>query len=143
MEVLETMTVAAETRPALTALQSMSGSKARRLGWLCYGAQFAGLLLYVVVIWIQVYLDTRRMFEVARDRFTESHRYWRLRTSLVFLIWTVLGGLAIPLGLGWAVLIPAYLWYLYRLIKGCVFYARGRVILPRAAAEDNPGTPQV
>lgn len=108
--------------------------RARSLGWLSYAAQIAGLVLYVGTIWIQVYLDTRRMGEVACDRFTESHRRWRLRSSLLFLTWTVLGGLAIPLGIGWALLVPAYLWYVYRLARGGACYARGRTIAPTRGA---------
>ena len=119
MALLEAMTVTCEEQ------------RARRLGWLSYAAQIAGLVLYVATIWIQVYVDTRRMKDVACDQFTESHRHWRLRSSLLFLTWTVFGGLAIPLGVGWALLVPAYLWYVYRLARGGVCYARGRVIAPR------------
>ncbi|MGA8262282.1 MAG: hypothetical protein WB783_18910 [Arenicellales bacterium] len=149
--VLEVMTgpsaASASTPPAGPAGPSERGARghrrARSLGWLSYAAQVAGLVLYVVTIWVQVYVDTRRMGEVACDWFTESHRRWRLRSSLLFLTWTVLGGLAIPLGIGWALLVPAYLWYVYRLARGSACYARGRVIAPsrnapRAAAFAGP-----
>jgi len=115
-------------------------ARAHRLGWLAYGAQAAALLLYVLVLWIQVYVDTRRMYAVAYDRFTESHRYWRLRTSLVFLIWTILGGLAIPFGLGWAIVIPAWLWHAYRVVRGALCYARGQPIaVARNTRAENAG----
>jgi|GEM_PF-5808723 len=123
---------------------------ARRLGWISYAGQAAGLVLYVLTLWIQVYVDTRRMHEVAHDRFTESHRYWRLRSALVFLVWTILGGLAIPFGIGWALVIPAYLWYASRVIRGALCYARGHAIgiarhanrteTPRPTAVDGAST---
>lgn len=125
-------------------LEAMTGSpdRARRLGWLAYGAQAAGLALYVITLWLQVYLDTRRMQEVARDRCSESHRCWRLRTALVFLLWTILGGLAIPLGIGWIVLIAAYLWTTWRLAKGMLYYRRRQAIgtrRRRAGGQARPG----
>ena len=99
--------------------------RARRLCLLAYGMQAAGVLLYVMSLWLEVYVDTRREREVAVDAFSETHRHWRLRTSLLFLVWTVLGGLAVPFGFGVLVLIPAYVWYLYRVAKGAVRYWRG------------------
>lgn len=100
----------------------------RRLSVVGYGAMALGAVLYIVALWVQVYVDTRRMGQVSIDVFSESHRHWRLRTTLVFLIWTVLGGLTLPFGVGWLFLIPAYLWYCYRTLKGLIWFLLRRPI---------------
>lgn len=101
---------------------------ARRLGWLCYALQAAGCVLYIVALWGQVFTDTRKAATVAPDGFFESHRHWRLRTTLLFLVWTILGGLTIPLGIGWLFAAAAVIWYVARVAAGMVWYARGRPI---------------
>ena len=101
---------------------------ARRLAWIGYGAMAAGSVLYIISIWLQVYLDTRRATAISVSAFDESHRHWRVRTTLVFLVWSILGGLALPLGIGWLFLVPAYLWYVVRVLRGMISFARGGVM---------------
>lgn len=95
---------------------------ANRLGTLAYAALALGLVLYIVAIWAEVYIDTRKARSVAPNPYLESHRHWRVRTVLLFLIWSVLGGMTLPFVFGWFILIPAYLWYLYRVVKGIVYF---------------------
>lgn len=104
-------------------------SSVRRLGRIAYGAQAASLFLYIVSLWVEVYLDTRRAVGVNAGLFYESHRRWRLRTSFIFLIWTILSGLAIPFGgIGWPVLVVTYAWYAVRVTIGLIYWQRGRPI---------------
>ncbi|MEJ2686009.1 MAG: hypothetical protein P8124_02165 [Gammaproteobacteria bacterium] len=114
--------------PEKAALSQASGEYVRRLGWICYGALAAGLVLYIVTIWIEVFLDTRKAPDFARSVFDESHRHWRVRTTFMFLIWSILGGLTLPLGIGWLFVIPAYAWYLFRIAIGMIQFARGKPI---------------
>ena len=102
--------------------------RARRLGWLGYGLQAAGCVFYIIALWGQVFTDTRKSTIVAPDGFFESHRHWRLRTTFLFLVWTILGGLTIPLGIGWLFVLPAVIWYVARVAAGMLWYARGRQI---------------
>ncbi len=101
-------------------------ANATRLNVYAYAALALGLVLYIIAIWAQVYIDTRKTREVAPDAYLEGHRHWRMRSALVFLIWSVLGGFTLPFGIGWLVLIPAWLWYAYRVVKGSVWFALGR-----------------
>lgn len=101
-----------------------AGEVGRRLGTAAYLCMTVGLVLYVIALWGEVYLDTRHARAVSPDRFFESHRHWRLRTTLIFLIWSVLGGLTLPFGIGWVIIVPAYFWYLYRVAKGFVWFRR-------------------
>lgn len=103
-------------------------NSARRLGGWAYVALALGLVLYIVAIWVQVFIDTRRLAPQAGDACAESHRRWRLRTAFIFLVWSILGGLTLPFGIGWLVLIPAYLWYVYRVVRGVIAYAKRRPI---------------
>lgn len=102
-----------------------TAAEARRLALLCYGVQGLGALLYIVVLWIQVYVDTRRRQDVSVDAFSESHRRWRLRTTLLFLIWTSLGGITLPFGIGIVALVGAYMWYLWRTMRGASLFLQG------------------
>lgn len=99
---------------------------ARRLGTYAYAALALGLVLYILAIWVQVFIDTRKDRAVAPNLYFEGHRHWRLRTALLFLIWSVLGGLTLPFGIGWFIVIPAYAWYFYRVVKGIVYFRLGR-----------------
>lgn len=113
--------------------EAASFGRARRLGWIAYGALAAGAVLYVITIWLEVYLDTRKITVLSLDPFDESHRYWRVRTAGQFLMWSVLGGFAVPLGIGWFVLVPAYIWYILRILIGMIWFARGRPMPLRAS----------
>lgn len=101
----------------------------RRRDTIAYACLALGSVLYVFAIWAQAYLDTHGARRPAGDLVGQSHHHWRMRTALVFLVWSVLGGLTLPFGIiGWLVLIPAYAWYLYRVVKGAVYFGLGRPI---------------
>lgn len=100
----------------------------RRLGNIAYAAEGLGLIFYVLILWLEVYIDTRKLGRGGTDVFHESHRRWRLRTNLVFLTWTTLGGLATPFGIGWPVLLVAYLWCVVRVVKGVFYWRHDRAI---------------
>ena len=87
-------------------------------------------MLYIIPIWLEVYIDTRRAREVAVDAFSESHRHWRVRSTLMFLIWSILGGFTLPFGFGWLILIPALVWYALRIAYGASRFARGLRVGP-------------
>lgn len=100
-------------------------SRPRQLAWRCYALQAAGLVLYIIPIWLQVYIDTRRAGEVAIDACSESHRHWRVRSTLLFLIWSILGGFTLAFGIGWPILIAAFVWYAWRIAYGAWRLRRG------------------
>ncbi len=120
---------------------SGSAEAAARLGRAAYAAQGLGLIFYVLGLWLEVYIDTRKLGRGDTDLFRESHRRWRLRTSLVFLTWTILGGLAVPFGIGWPVLGVAYLWYVLRVMKGWFYWHHDRVIGMRSVAAAGGSAP--
>ncbi|KAB2870822.1 MAG: hypothetical protein IT503_00690 [Burkholderiaceae bacterium] len=117
-------TAADRTPPA----RCVAPANARRLAAWAYAALLAGLLLYVAAIWLQVVIDTRKLAVPTPDLTAESHRLWRLRSTLLFLLWSVLGLITTPLVIGWFVVIAAYLWYAVRVIRGAIWFARGQPI---------------
>ncbi len=96
---------------------------------LAYITLALGLFFYVLTMWVEVYCDTRPEMKDCTDSFYQSHRQWRLRTSFLFLMWTIFAGFSAPFGFGLIVFIPVYLWFIYRLAKGLIyFYARIPII---------------
>ena len=103
-------------------------SLARRISWRSYAAMVVGVFLYVFAIWYEVYQDTRDETVKWSDPVMQSHRQWRLRTTFVYLLWSILAGFSIPFGFGILLFIPVWVWYVYRVTKGLILYAGGRVI---------------
>lgn len=100
---------------------------ARRSGR-AYVALALGAVLFVFAIWYQVYGDTRKDAQAWSEPLLQSHRQWRLRTAFLFLVWSILAGFCVPFGLGALVFAPVWLWFVYRVIRGGVLFARRRVI---------------
>lgn len=98
-----------------------------RLGGWAYWAMALGAVFYIVTLWAEIFIDTRAV-PVRGDWFTESHRHWRLRTAMVFLVWSVVGAITVPFGIGWFALIPAWIWYVARTAWGATAFVRGRVV---------------
>ena len=93
-----------------------------------YAALALGTVLFVFTIWYEVYRDTRPDAAAWRDAVLQSHRQWRLRTSFLFLIWSILAGFCAPFGFASIVFVPVWIWFVYRVARGAVQFARHRVI---------------
>lgn len=52
----------------------------------------------------------------------ESHFTWQIRTFWWGLLWAVLGGLTLVVGVGFVILAAAFVWTLYRLVKGFLYW---------------------
>ncbi|TSE25675.1 hypothetical protein Tsedi_01260 [Tepidimonas sediminis] len=52
----------------------------------------------------------------------ESHFTWQIRTFWWGLLWAVLGGLTLVIGVGFLILAAAFVWTLYRLVKGFLYW---------------------
>lgn len=93
-----------------------------------YAALALGAVLYIFTIWYQVYVDTRADAKACSDPFLQSHRQWRLRSAFLFLVWSILAGFCEPFGFGTLVFIPVWLWFVYRVSRGLILFARHRRI---------------
>jgi uncharacterized membrane protein len=52
-----------------------------------------------------------------------SHHRWMIRTFWWTLLWLVVGWLTRFMGIGWAICLAAWCWYVYRHIRGLVALA--------------------
>src|SRR5688572_15889854 len=73
---------------------------------------FVGLTWLVAVIVNYVKQDQ------ARGTWVESHFRWQIRTFWFGLMWSVIGVLTSFILVGFAVLGVAYIWMIYRVVKG-------------------------
>jgi uncharacterized membrane protein len=105
-----------------------SGDRQLRGSRNAYIALALGLVFFIFTIWYQVYADTRKPAESCADPFLQSHRQWRLRTAFLFMMWSILAGFCMPFGFALLVFVPVYLWFVYRLLKGLIFFSLRKVI---------------
>ena len=110
------------------ALAEPTADHAARDSRRAYAALALGAVLFVFTIWYEVYRDTRSDAAGWPDAVLQSHRQWRLRTSFLFLIWSILAGFCAPFGFASVVFVPVWIWYVYRVTRGAVRFARQRVI---------------
>ncbi|MEC9491570.1 DUF4870 family protein [Flexistipes sp.] len=54
----------------------------------------------------------------AENTWLASHIKWQIRSFWYTLLWTVLGGILIPVGIGFVILAAANIWLIYRIVKG-------------------------
>lgn len=52
-----------------------------------------------------------------------SHFTWQIRTFWWGVLWACLGTLTLLLGVGFALLVVAYLWVIYRVVKGFIYWS--------------------
>jgi uncharacterized membrane protein len=55
----------------------------------------------------------------------DSHHAWMIRSFWWGLVWVVIGGITLLIGIGWVVLIVAWIWYVYRHVRGLIALANG------------------
>lgn len=56
----------------------------------------------------------------------ESHFTWQIRTFWFGLLWAVIGGLTVIVGIGILVLLADSIWVIYRIIKGFLYWNDGK-----------------
>ena len=56
--------------------------------------------------------------EDAENTWMASHIKWQIRSFWYTVLWTVLGGILIPAGIGFVILAAANIWLIYRIVKG-------------------------
>jgi uncharacterized membrane protein len=54
-----------------------------------------------------------------------THHRWMIRTFWWTVLWLAIGWLTRFMGIGWAICLAAWLWYVYRHIRGLVALANG------------------
>ena len=55
-----------------------------------------------------------------------AHDEWIIETFWVTLVLGIVGGLLVLVMIGWLILIPLWIWYIYRVVRGLVRLSEGR-----------------
>jgi uncharacterized membrane protein len=66
---------------------------------------------------------------VERTRYgglTDSHHRWMIRSFWWALLWIIVGGITTFILIGWLILGLAWLWYVYRHVRGLIVLLDGR-----------------
>ena len=66
----------------------------------------------------------------AKGTFYESHFDWQIRTFWWGLLWGVVGVLTIWFVIGFFVLFAAWVWMIYRVVKGWLKLTEGKPVMP-------------
>ncbi|WP_374674678.1 DUF4870 family protein [Ideonella sp.] len=64
----------------------------------------------------------------------ESHFTWQIRTFWFGLLWAIVGGITVIIGVGFLVLLANSVWLIYRIVKGFLYWNDGKAIGVPAAA---------
>lgn len=68
--------------------------------------------------------------EDARGTLYESHFSWQIRTFWWGLLWGVVGLLLAIVGVGFVIMFVAWIWMIYRVVKGWLKLSEGKPVLP-------------
>ena len=66
----------------------------------------------------------------ARGTIYESHFDWQIRTFWWSLVWALVGGALAFVLVGFAVLFVAWIWMIYRVVKGWLKLTEGKPVYP-------------
>ncbi|MGR9115464.1 MAG: DUF4870 family protein [Gammaproteobacteria bacterium] len=80
-------------------------------------ALYAGSLLIGVTVIAAIIMNYIKRDDVA-GTWLESHFRWQIRTFWFSLLWSLVGGFTLGLGIGWIILPANVIWFIYRILKG-------------------------
>ncbi len=66
----------------------------------------------------------------AKGTLYESHFDWQIRTFWWWLLWSVIGAVTVWLLFGFAILFAAWVWAIYRVVKGWLKLNEGKPVMP-------------
>ena len=97
----------------------------KRLTTIIYALQAASLFTGTLTLFAGVIINYVR-WEDVQGSWIESHFRWQTRTFWYSLLWMVIGVVTTIFLIGWAILLAASLWLIYRIVKGWVYLSEHR-----------------
>jgi uncharacterized membrane protein len=91
-------------------------SSNRKITTIIYALYAASLFIGVTCL-VAIVMNYLKKDDVA-GTFLESHFRWQMRTFWFGMLWTVIGVITFIIIIGWFVLGAAYMWFIYRIVKG-------------------------
>jgi uncharacterized membrane protein len=98
-----------------------------------YALQALGFLTGGVTAIVAIIVNYVKREDVAGTIY-QSHFDWQIRTFWWGLLWGVIGMLLIIVVVGFAVLFVAWVWTVYRVVKGWLKLTEGKPVTPSAIA---------
>jgi uncharacterized membrane protein len=91
-------------------------ASAKTLTTVIYALYAASLIVGVTAI-VAIVMNYVKKDDVA-GTWIESHFRWQIRTFWFGLLWLIIGTITYVVLIGWVVLPVAYIWFIYRVVKG-------------------------
>ena len=110
-----------------TQINSPAETALKRLAMIVYGLQAASLFTGSLTLFAGVIINYVRMEDV-QGSWIESHFRWQTRTFWYTLLWLLIGSVTTPILIGWAILLAASLWLIYRIVKGWLYLSEQRAM---------------
>lgn len=101
------------------------GTGLQRLATIVYALQAVSLFTGTLTLFAGVIINYVR-WEDVQGSWIESHFRWQTRTFWYSLLWMVIGFVTTIILIGWAILLAASIWLIYRIIKGWVYLSEHR-----------------
>ena len=98
-----------------------------------YALQALGFLTGGVTAIIAIVINYVKREDAAGTLY-QSHFEWQMRTFWWGLLWGVIGMLLVVVVVGFAVLFAAWVWTVYRVVKGWLKLTEGKPVAPTAVA---------
>jgi uncharacterized membrane protein len=97
----------------------------QKLAMIVYALQAASLFTGTLTLFAGAIINYVRLDDV-RGSWIESHFRWQTKTFWYSLIWLLIGGVSTIFLIGWAILLAASIWLIYRIAKGWVYLSEQR-----------------
>jgi uncharacterized membrane protein len=97
----------------------------QKLAMIVYALQAASLFTGTLTLFAGAIINYVRRDDV-RGSWIESHFRWQTKTFWYSLIWLLIGGVSTIFLVGWAILLAASIWLVYRIAKGWVYLSEQR-----------------
>lgn len=97
----------------------------QRLAAIVYALQAASLFTGTLTLFAGIIINYVRREDV-EGSWIESHFRWQIKTFWYSLLWMVIGAATVIFLIGWAILLAASLWLIYRVVKGWVYLSEKR-----------------
>ena len=122
-----------------TVIEASSGKTSEELASLkqitmvIYALQALGFLTGGVTATIAIVINYVKREDVSGTLY-QSHFEWQMRTFWWGLLWGVIGMMLVVVFVGFAVLFAAWVWTVYRVVKGWLKLTEGKPVTPATVA---------
>lgn len=91
-----------------------------------YALQAASLIFGITFL-VAVIINYIKRGDV-RNSWLDSHFSWQIKTFWYSLLWTIVGVVLTYVLVGFAILVLAYIWVIYRIVKGWLYLKDGKAM---------------